>query len=744
MSFQEIQKSLQNLKQLPNGFENSYYNVKWINLSNNYHNDYVIFPKNLKPENFDQGDTGLCFFISCLSSIATIPGLIHQLFGKNENWWVNKSFIVYMYYNNKKIEIKVNDSFPFCDGRWIWSQPKNNELFVKILKKAYLIYKLSYDFYNIVTLDNIYEIIYEGGFTKRAMEILINAKTEVIFEKNNNYYYNNNYDEMFKKIKDYKQNKNALITLARTINDGGHAYSVLDAWEFKKGLIKKQVLCIKNPWHCGDYIEEKLNFQSLKESLKNFPELIEFNNRYFDPKKSQKNYLDDLFYNENENINNFSVFVAPLDYLIQNDVYLILAHIPDYNKNFKSVKEEIEIHKKLDKIFHIKQENNVKNVYDSKIDGNFTTTRVLSIGEEDEREIISNCYNNNYYKIKKNGKSYFELEKIFGNFKIVNKSQMFLNDYMDKNYLLINQKTKERKVVTLEDILNGENEKDLTGYDLVCFEHKITIENHGTILKDVIKPKTLKDVKIQNLEYKTIQYDNGYYMGWTLNNQRHGEGKYFFNDGTYKDGKWEYGKFIHGKETFTNGDYYIGDYFNNKFHGEGKYFFNNGTYQDGKWEYGKFIHGKETYSNGDYYIGDYFYDHQFIGFGIYNSFEGTYHGFGKYFFNNGTYKDGKWEYGKFIHGKETHSNGDYYIGDYFNNQRHGYGKYYYINGNYYYGNWKNNKENGYGEEKIYNVIYKGNFLNGKKHGKFDVYINGKYDDEEEYEYGEKQSKCSIF
>ena len=86
-------------------------------------------------------------------------------------------------------------------------------------------------------------------------------------------------------------------------------------------------------------------------------------------------------------------------------MYRILAHIPNYNKNFKSVKEEIEIHKKLDKIFHIKQENNVKNVYDSKIDGNFTTTRVLSIGEEDEREIISNCYNNNYYKIKKNGKS---------------------------------------------------------------------------------------------------------------------------------------------------------------------------------------------------------------------------------------------------------------------------------------------------------------------------------------------------
>ena len=38
---------------------------------------------------------------------------------------------------------------------------------------------------------------------------------------------------------------------------------------------------------------------------------------------------------------------------------------------------------------------------------------------------------------------------------------------MDKNYLLINQKTKERNIMTLEEILNGKNERDLTGYDLV-------------------------------------------------------------------------------------------------------------------------------------------------------------------------------------------------------------------------------------------------------------------------------------
>ena len=67
-------------------------------------------------------------------------------------------------------------------------------------------------------------------------------------------------------------------------------------------------------------------------------------------KKSQRNYIDVLFDFEIKNSkknktnnNNSSVFVAPLDYLIQNVLIHIEAHIPDYDKHFKSVKEEIEL-----------------------------------------------------------------------------------------------------------------------------------------------------------------------------------------------------------------------------------------------------------------------------------------------------------------------------------------------------------------------------------------------------------------
>ena len=187
LRFEEIQKTLQESKKLPSGRKLDGYDVKWYNLSDD-HKKFEIFPKKLKPENFNQGDTGLCFLFSSLSSISTIPGLINQLFGKNEKWWINKSFIVYMFYDNEKCDIIVNDSFPFYDRgkgpQWIWSKPAGNELFAKIIEKAYLIYKLFSVYAGEVKPDTINKIIYGGGNESDAMKILINAKTENIFKKN--------------------------------------------------------------------------------------------------------------------------------------------------------------------------------------------------------------------------------------------------------------------------------------------------------------------------------------------------------------------------------------------------------------------------------------------------------------------------------------------------------------------------------------------------------------------------------
>ena len=63
MPFKEddsVFNDFENLKELPNS-QGLYTNIKWVNLSN-LENLY-IFPQEVKPENFNQGNTGLSFFL---------------------------------------------------------------------------------------------------------------------------------------------------------------------------------------------------------------------------------------------------------------------------------------------------------------------------------------------------------------------------------------------------------------------------------------------------------------------------------------------------------------------------------------------------------------------------------------------------------------------------------------------------------------------------------------------------------
>ena len=66
---------------------------------------------------------------------------------------------------------------------------------------------------------------------------------------------------------------------------------------------KKKILCIKNPWYRGFNDEENFDLYSLNNSLKDFPELIDFNNRYFYPSKNIKSYnqYDYLVKNDSKN-----------------------------------------------------------------------------------------------------------------------------------------------------------------------------------------------------------------------------------------------------------------------------------------------------------------------------------------------------------------------------------------------------------------------------------------------------------
>lgn len=735
---------IENLKVLPIS-QNDHQvdiNVEWISLSNLY--DFYIFPKKFKPEHFDQGNTGLCFFFSCLASIAGVPGLIHQLFGNINNWKKTKQFIVYLFYNNERKEISINDKFPFYKMNyyndkipWIWSIPADKELFAKILEKAYIKYQMIYGTYGKKyskiseeqkLLEEIYHIVYDGGLERNAMKILINSReSKKIYNCGVNNI--NNSDQIFQDIKYYLENKKGLVTLGRKFdndNYSGHAYSVIGAWKFGQGKNMKNVLCIKNPWDQGNNKQEKFNLDSLNNSLKNFPELINFNNKYFDPSRNiqAKSQLD---YSVNNNSTNgiSSVFVAPIDYLIKNGLMSIEAHIPNYEKDFPNVNLELDLYKKLDKLFIKIQANNTKNVFDSRVDGMSTVTRVISIGDDNTREIMSDIYNKNLFKITKNGKSYCQIERRpNGEYNINNFSKIFENDYLDNNCILVNNITGQKKVITLDYLINSDFKGDGM-HDLLTFQHYPRImpqanrcigikmndfnnikidqteknerndsdrykEKEPLLLIDEIKPRYFRNFKIEKEEkpeYIRIEYNCGYYRGWVLKNKRHGIGKFFYNDGDFEDGEWFNNNFIKGtvKITYDNGDYYIGSYSYGKRNGNGKYYYKGGDYEDG-------------------------------------------------FFSNDDLENGS---------VRLHYDNGYYIGKMSNNEKNGYGEYYYNDGDYYKGTYLNDKKDGYGEERINGTIYKGNYDNGLKNGKFKV-IKNRNVDYVEYEYGKKKSSCIFF
>ena len=137
-----FENSFEKLKELP-VYEDEYSSIQWVKMSS--YRNLTIFPDKFEGKNFNQGSTGLCFLFSSLSSIATIPSLIYRLFGNNDNWRETESFIIYLFYNNERITISITDNFPLdMEGCWIWSLPGNNEIFCKLIEKAYLKYQLIY------------------------------------------------------------------------------------------------------------------------------------------------------------------------------------------------------------------------------------------------------------------------------------------------------------------------------------------------------------------------------------------------------------------------------------------------------------------------------------------------------------------------------------------------------------------------------------------------------------------------
>ena len=160
------------------------------------------------------------------------------------------------------------------------------------------------------------------------------------------------------------------------------------------------------------------------------------------------------------------------------------------------------------------------------------------------------------------------------------------------------------------------------------------------------------------------------YKGMTSSGVPDGNGTLLFKNGAEYTGSFHNGKVEgYGKWTYASNDeydqvYYLGYYVNNQKSGMGKMVWKNGAFYDGEWKDG-LRHGfaKESFGDGDSFEG-YFENDYKSGNGTYKNNENS---TSDYFV--GTFKGGV----KYGHGKQVWKNGYVYDGEWMDDKRHGFG-----------------------------------------------------------------------
>lgn len=213
-----------------------------------------------------------------------------------------------------------------------------------------------------------------------------------------------------------------------------------------------------------------------------------------------------------------------------------------------------------------------------------------------------------------------------------------------------------------------------------------------------------------------------------------------------------------GTYYFDNGARYVGNFVNDVMEGQGTYYYANGEYESGSFVNGQLWKGNLKYKklvafDNGFYEGEFQHEKR-NGYGIYvwdggSYYEGEWkdsnmHGIGTYYYSDGTKDEGLWENDKFVgpvdektkqakknkkedvayYGEKSYPDG-YYKGEFLNGMRHGEGTFTFNNGDEYWGDWYYDDRSGHG-----NYIEK----NGDHYSGYFVY--------NKYFPGKKQYNCS--
>jgi len=225
---------------------------------------YYLYKDDICVEDVNQGQLGDCFLMSVLASISQRPDLIKAIFktttvnpdgfyelfywenGKKKIMFVDDHFVTDGEEAYKSVESEEIDGNDNEQGVFPFAQPNGQELWVMLIEKAYAKYEGGFS--NII-----------GGVMSTELTWLTGAMSRYMKTSNMNCW-----AEIINAIK-----AGFIITSASQAGTGnhfnqsdrgisnGHAYSILDANEYRDGTKNLRIVKLRNPWGntewTGDY-----------------------------------------------------------------------------------------------------------------------------------------------------------------------------------------------------------------------------------------------------------------------------------------------------------------------------------------------------------------------------------------------------------------------------------------------------------------------------------------------------------
>ncbi len=222
--------------------------ITWKRPNIVFTNKYYLFKDDICYEDVKQGSIGNCYLISILAALSQRPDLIKAVF-KTQTINPDGFYELFFYEKGKKKVMFIDDNLILMKTSFFnmfqFAQPNGEELWVMLLEKAYAKYEGGFS--NIL-----------GGLMYPELQWLTGALTREIYASD---------IDCWNEILNACKNRNILVTGSH-IGTGnhnnkspngisnGHAYSILDAKEYRKNEKNIRLLKLRNPWGHTEWLGE--------------------------------------------------------------------------------------------------------------------------------------------------------------------------------------------------------------------------------------------------------------------------------------------------------------------------------------------------------------------------------------------------------------------------------------------------------------------------------------------------------